>query len=228
MFAIAIIILIAVPFALVLAGVTYATVRTLFTKGPILAALGVSLLGAIGIALSAAGVAAFKRRARTPDMKRRTSSDQPARPSQQGLNVDDIRRLVVEINDILRSSPISTQQRADLTAHLRDVPANLTRAVGRLNRLRRIRDIANRAPDTEYSQQVRRDLDAVETEVQTQVYALHKTLLDMSVVLLRVDKASTGRSLERLMTELSTANERLEDIAASYDDIQTCRVMNLQ
>ena len=232
MFAIAIIVLTAVPFALVLAAVTYATVRGLFQKGPLVAALTMSLVGTVAVVLSAAGVAAIKRRRNPSRSNTSTNASQcvnPARDRRDGLDVNDVRRLAAEINDILKASPLSAHRKADLAVQLRAVPSTLAHAMSRLNRLHRIKDIADRAPDAEYAERVQRDLAAMEAEVQTQVHTLHKTLLDMSVVLLRVDKAKDDRALERLMTELSAANERLDNVAASYTDVQAeRRAYNLQ
>ena len=225
----AIVILIAVPFALVLAALTYATVRALFQKGPIVAALLMSLVGATFVALSGAGVAAFKRRRKPARSQASSNASERASRRRDGLDVNDVRRLAAEINDILKSSPISAQRKADLTAQLRDVPITLSSAMNRLGCLRRIKDIAERAPDADYAQRVRRDLAALEAEVQAQVHTLHKTLLDMSVVLLRVDKVKDDRALEQLMTELSATNERLDNVAASYGDVQAeRRAFNLQ
>jgi hypothetical protein len=133
--------------------------------------------------------------------------------------VTDARKLVNEIKETLKTSPLDGEQRAAVLRQVRDVPDNVAKAVHKLHRLRRLKKIAKRAEDVD-TVVVLSDIKEMEQRIQSELRHTHETLLSVPVSLMKVDTARSDRNLDRIVTELSATNQRLNDIAASYDDLK--------
>jgi ElaB/YqjD/DUF883 family membrane-anchored ribosome-binding protein len=210
-------ILIAVMFSLVLAALVASVVIAALRKGPALFGLLIALVGA-AIAM---GVAAMRRQTRPPTVKAQPNQ-QRQRPDER-READDVRRLAEEIGDLLKTSPLSQQQKADLRAQIKQVPENTSHALAKLNRLRRLKDIAQHQADSDYAAEVVRQLDEMEAQVYAQLRQMRYTLLDLSVALMKVDVSRGDGSLDRLITRLSETNQRLDDLADGYADVRAER-----
>jgi hypothetical protein len=131
----------------------------------------------------------------------------------------DARKLVDEIKETLKTSPLDSEQRAAVLRQVRDVPDNVAKAVLKLHRLRRLKKIAKRADDVDTGI-VLSDIKEMEQRIQTELRNTHETLLSVPVSLMKVDTARSDRNLDRIVTELSATNQRLNDIASTYDDMK--------
>jgi cell division protein FtsL len=133
--------------------------------------------------------------------------------------VTDAGKLVNEIKETLKTSPLDNEQRAAVLRQVRDVPDNVAKAVQKLHRLRRLKKIAKRAEDVD-TDVVLSDIKEMERRIQTELRHTHETLLSVPVSLMKVDTARSDRNLDRIVTELSATNQRLNDIASTYDDMK--------
>jgi hypothetical protein len=250
-------ILIAVPFALLLAAVVATTVIAVLKKGPVLFSLMLALAGvaaALGFMAfhksrrswnwngwrdwqSAYGSSRSHAGSRSDSASNGRTSEREAvgnlgrgaardpiddarREKRENQYAADARKLVEEIKETLKTSPISAQQKAALLAQVREIPDSAARALRKINRLRKIRDIANRMPHSDTVAQTLRDIDALERQLFVELQRMRETLLEISVGLMRVDAARGDKSLDRLVAELSETNQRLSDLADSYGDVK--------
>jgi hypothetical protein len=211
-------ILIAVAFSLLLAALVGSVVIAMLRKGPALFGLLIALVGAV-VAL---GVAVMRRQPRPATVNVNVRPNQRRQPDER-READDVRRLAEEIGDLLKTSPLSQQQKADLRAQIKQVPENTSHALAKLNRLRRLRDIAQHRADSDYAAEVIQELDAMEAQVHAQLRQMRYTLLDLSVALMKVDVSRGDGSLDRLIARLSETNQRLDDLAEGYADVKSER-----
>ena len=132
----------------------------------------------------------------------------------------DARRLVTEIQGILASSPLPPEQRAELLCQLNQVPQNITHALGKLGRLRRVKQIAQRS---DHAGAVLQELAHLEAQIVAELRSAHQTLLAAPVALMKLDLARGDRDLQRIIAALDEANQRLRDLAESYEALRTRR-----
>lgn len=162
-------------------------------------------------------VAAFILAAVSAQRNSNKHSVPPKMPESQ--YVTDARKLVDEIKETLKTSPLDNEQRAAVLRQVRDVPDNVAKAVQKLHQLRRLKKIAKRAEDTD-TEVVLNDIKEMEQRIQSELRHTHETLLSVPVSLMKVDTARSDRNLDRVVTELSATNQRLNDIASTYDDMK--------
>lgn len=132
----------------------------------------------------------------------------------------DAEKLIEQIREALGTSSISAEQRSAVEAQVSQVPRNLALALQRLHRIRKVKKIAKRSPDTQNLDAILDDVREMERRVQDELSRMHETLLSVPVSLLKIDVARNGRSIERIVEDLSDMNNRLGDVAETYDDLR--------
>ncbi len=145
---------------------------------------------------------------------------QGERTTSEAQYAEDARRLVTEIQGILASSPLPPEQRAELLRQLNQAPQNITRALGKLQRLRRVKKIAQRS---EQAGAVLQELAHLEAQIVAELRSAHQTLLAAPVALMKLDLARGDRDLQRIIAALDEANQRLRDLAESYEALRARR-----
>jgi hypothetical protein len=133
----------------------------------------------------------------------------------------DARKLVQVINETLKTSPISAEQKSEVQKQTKEVTANVNKALSKLERLRKIKKIAKRNEDAANSPEVLRDIKAMERKIQDELLRTHEVLLSMPVMLMKVDAARGDRDMDRIIDNLSDTNHRLDDLATGYDDLRS-------
>jgi hypothetical protein len=136
-------------------------------------------------------------------------------------HVDHARRLVTETKDILASSSLAPKQRAELLRQLNQVPENIIRALGKLQRLRRVKKIAK---SSGHAGAVRDEIAHLEAQILAGLRNAHQTLLAAPVTLMKLDLARGDRDLQHIIAELGEANQRLRDLAESYEALHERRI----
>lgn len=212
-------ILLSASFALLIVVLMASVAIAVLRKTPALFGLLLALAGAGAMA----GFAALKRRRGSARAAKQTVNWTTSWRSNERNDAADVRRLAEEVADLLKTSPISAQQKADLREQTRQVPENTLRAVSKLQRLHRLKDIARRHADEDYAARTVCEIEELEAGLQAQLKHMRRTLLDISVALMRVDLARDDYSLDRLMRELSATNQRLNDLADGYADVRSER-----
>lgn len=137
--------------------------------------------------------------------------------SQYARDADNLLR---QIRDALSTSSISPEQRSAVETQIGQVPRNLALALQRLQRIRTVKKIAKRSPDTQNLDAIMDDVREMEKRVQDELSRMHETLLTVPVSLLKIDVARNGRSIERIVEDLSDMNNRLGDVAETYDELR--------
>ena len=131
--------------------------------------------------------------------------------------VEDERRLAEEIRGVLASSAIPAGQRSELLRQLQRVPENISGALGKLQRLRRVKKIAQRS---EGAGAVLQEIARLEAQILAELRRTHQTLLEMPVALMKLDLARGDRDFQRMVAALDEANRRLHDLAESYEELR--------
>ena len=134
---------------------------------------------------------------------------------------NDARKLVQEINETLKTSPLSAEQKSEVQRQIKDVPANVNKALNKLQRLRRLKKIAKRNEDASNSATVISDIKVMEQKIRDELLKTHEELLAMPITLMKVDTARGSRDLDRIIESLSDTSSRLNDLASGYDDLRS-------
>lgn len=133
----------------------------------------------------------------------------------------DARKLVQVVNESLKTSHISSEQKSEVQRQMKEVTANVNRALNKLERLRKVKKIARRNEDASNSAQVLSEIRVMEQKLRDELRASHELLLSMPVTLMKVDDARGNRDLDRVIENLSSTNQRLNDLASGYDDLRS-------
>jgi hypothetical protein len=133
----------------------------------------------------------------------------------------DARKLVQVINETLKTSPISAEQKSEVQKQMKEVTANVDRALNKLERLRKVKKIAKRNEDASNSAQVLGEIRVMEQKIRDELLKTHEVLLSMPITLMKVDTARGDRDLDRAIDNLGNTNHRLNDLASGYDDLRS-------
>lgn len=133
----------------------------------------------------------------------------------------DARKLVQVVNESLKTSHISQEQKSEVQRQMKEVTANVNRALNKLERLRKVKKIARRNEDANNSAQVLSEIRVMEQKLRDELRMTHEVLLSMPVTLMKVDDARGNRELDRVIENLSSTNQRLNDLASGYNDLRS-------
>ena len=123
-----------------------------------------------------------------------------------------------EIIKALAASPVSDSEQAQLRQQAADVPLNMAQALWRLDRLRRVK---NTIDVRQAEGKARRDeMDVLDRQVLAEIENALATLSATPVNLMKLELAKADRPSERLLNNLSEANQQLRDLSAAYDEVR--------
>ena len=130
-------------------------------------------------------------------------------------------RLVDEIGDALKYSPLPVAKRASFERQTRQVPGNLSKALWKLARLRRIAE----SIDAEYDKEGHKHQELATMAGQLHDEMLHSLELvsSLSISLVKVQLAHDDLSTDRLLADLDDSNQRLRELSASYAEVKEQR-----
>ena len=133
-------------------------------------------------------------------------------------------RLVYEINDALKCSPLPPEKYASFERQTRQVPGNLNRALWKLARLRRLAE----SIDFEYDQegQQHQELEAMTKQLHGEMRHSLELVSSLSISLVKVELAHDDLSSDRLLADLNDSNQRLRDLSASYAEVKEQRELH--
>lgn len=131
-------------------------------------------------------------------------------------------RLVYEIDDALKCSPLPPEKYASFERQTRQVPGNLNRALWKVARLRRLAE----SIDHEYDPDGQRhqELDAMTKQLHGEMQHSLEIVSSLSISLVKVELAHDDLSTDRLLADLNDSNQRLRDLSASYAEVKEQRV----
>ena len=127
-------------------------------------------------------------------------------------------QVAAEIVKSLADSPVPESERAQLRQQATEVPQNMAKALWRLDRLRRMKN----ALDLRMAEgKARRDeMDVLDRQVVAEIESALATLSATPVNLMKLELAKADRPSERLLSNLSEANQQLRDLSAAYDEVR--------
>ena len=131
-------------------------------------------------------------------------------------------RLVYEIDDALKCSPLPPEKYISFEQQTRQVPGNLNRALWKMARLRRLAE----SIDYEYDKDGQRhqELDAMAKQLHGEMQHSLEIVSSLSISLVKVELAHDDLSTDRLLADLNESNQRLRDLSASYIEVKEQRV----
>lgn len=127
-------------------------------------------------------------------------------------------KIATEVAATLKSSNALTADHAQLKQQIDDVPANMARALWRLDRTRRMARALN--INTQEGKRSREELSEIERQILKQMENALTVLGGLPVNLMRVEMARTDAPNERLLTSLDETNRQLLDLTAAYDEVR--------
>ena len=130
-------------------------------------------------------------------------------------------RLVYEIDDALKCSPLIPEKYATFERQTRQVPGNLNRALWKLARLRRLAESIDYEYDKEGQQH--QELDAMTKQLHGEMRHSLELVSSLSISLVKVELAHDDLSTDRLLADLDESNRRLRDLSASYAEVKEQR-----
>jgi hypothetical protein len=130
-------------------------------------------------------------------------------------------RLVYEIADALKCSPLPPEKYATFERQTRQVPGNLNRALWKLARLRRLAESIDYQYDKDGRQH--QELDAMTAQLHGEMQHALELVSSLSISLVKVELAHDDVSTERLLAALDDSNQRLRDLSASYAEVKEQR-----
>ena len=133
----------------------------------------------------------------------------------------DARKLAQVVNESLKTSHISSDHKSEVQRQMKEVTANVNRALNKLERLRKVKKIARRNEDASNSAQVLGEIHVMEQKIREELRLTHEVLLSMPVALMKVDAARGNHDLDRAIENLSDMNQRLNDLASGYNDMRS-------
>lgn len=133
-------------------------------------------------------------------------------------------RLVYEIDDALKCSPLPPEKYASFERQTRQVPGNLNRALWKLARLRRLAESIDYEYDKEGQQH--QELEAMTAQLHGEMRHALELVSSLSISLVKVELAHDDLSTDRLLADLNESNQRLRDLSASYAEVKEQRELH--
>jgi len=121
--------------------------------------------------------------------------------------------VIVEIREALSKSPVSSEKKVVLRREMSQVPANITAAMWRLHRLRRLQDLP-------YDQTNLTEMQAIESSTLALIRASVEALMAMPVSLMQIETARADSSADRRIAEVREINQRLREQRDAYVEVR--------
>jgi hypothetical protein len=127
-------------------------------------------------------------------------------------------RILSEIRLTLKHSPMSAERKLSLERQAADIPNNLTRALWKLAQLRRLSQSIDPAFDQDGQNQA--GVAELQDRLLSEMAQSVQVLSSISISLLKVELTHNDAAVDRLLSGLQAANQRLEDISTSYAELR--------
>jgi hypothetical protein len=121
--------------------------------------------------------------------------------------------VITEIREALSRSPVSAEKKMILRREVSQVPANITDAMWRLYRLRRLQDLP-------YDQTSLNEMQAMDSSTVALIRDSVTELMAMPVSLMQVETAREDSSADRRILEVREINQRLREQREAYDEVR--------
>jgi hypothetical protein len=128
--------------------------------------------------------------------------------------------LVSEVDEAVRHCSIPKAKQKILKQQAREISDNITSALWKLYHLRKIRQLATGVGGTSYTAHVISESTEMERKLLYEIDRSLEVLFSVPLSLMKVGLAQAERTADRLLAELRETNERMRDIASSYDDMK--------
>jgi hypothetical protein len=128
------------------------------------------------------------------------------------------RELLRAIDEALRSTPISSEQKSLIKQQSANIPKNIVKSAKRLRRLRKLKDLSSQMGkhDTE--------LEAMEHSMVAVMDSSLDMLLSIPKALMKVETARDERAVTKLIEELRETNRHMLDLADAHTEVAESRL----
>jgi hypothetical protein len=130
--------------------------------------------------------------------------------------VHDSLGLMRDVESSLKRNPtLSAQSKRSIQAQIEHIPPNLITSVKQLEHLRRIAKTADKYQ--------RDEIDQMDFKLQVQIQHSLQMLKSIPIELMKIELASTDRTVKRLVNDLTETNDKLRDLGASSIELNKIR-----
>lgn len=129
--------------------------------------------------------------------------------------------MTVQILKTLPGSPVPESERIVLRQQAIEVPQNMAQVLWRLSRVRRIRNTLDLR--TSEGKSDREEMDRLDHQLLTELQTALATLSGTPVNIMKLEQAQADRPSQRLLSDLSDANQHLHDISTAYEELHGTR-----
>jgi hypothetical protein len=136
--------------------------------------------------------------------------------------------LVAEVREAVKHCAIPSAKQKVLKQQAREIADNITGALWKLHHLRKIRQLAAGMGGTwggsvktgSYAAHIISETTEMERQLLQEIDRSLEVLFSVPISLMKVGLAQGERTADRILAELRETNERMRDIAATYDDMK--------
>ena len=133
--------------------------------------------------------------------------------------------LVAEVDEAVRHCSIPPAKRKVIKQQAREISDNINGALWKLHHLRKIRQLAagmgGYSGGASYTAQVATEVTEMEKKLLREMDRSLEVLFSVPLSLMKVGLAQGERTADRILAELRETNQRLRDIAVSYDEMKS-------
>ena len=176
--------------------------------GVLCVAIPVVLLVVAGLAFTAIAVLNTRERQGIP------------RKSPESAQLWRAKRLLAEAREAIRCSRITWDRKSALNRETRDLYDNIIKGVRKIDRIRRLRDLAARGTATDSAARIIQEAAAMERQLLAELDRALDVLLSVPASLMRVEVTVDDREIDRLVRNLDDTNDRMRDLADAYDEVR--------
>lgn len=124
--------------------------------------------------------------------------------------------LMREVEASLKRNPtLSADSKRSIQMQIEHIPPNLIKSVNQLEHLRRISQTADKYQ--------REEIDQMDFKLQVQIQHSLQTLKAIPIELMKIELASSDRTVKRLVNDLTETNDKLRDLGASSMELNKRR-----
>jgi hypothetical protein len=129
-------------------------------------------------------------------------------------------KMRAEAREAIKRSRMAPERKAALNREANQLYDNIVQGAWKLERLRRLKELAIRNAPSPSSARIVQDANEMETRLLDEMNRALDVLLTVPASLMKVEVAVDDRVTERLVDSLDEANARMRDLADAYDDVR--------
>ncbi len=129
-------------------------------------------------------------------------------------------KMRTEAREAIKRSRMPAERKSALNQETSQLYDNIVKGAWKLERLRRLKELAIRNAPSESSTRIVQDANEMEARLTEEMNRALDVLLTVPASLMKMEMATDDRATQRLVDSLDEANSRMRDLADAYDDVR--------